>query len=175
MNDAFKSVRNPLDCTDEEYMMLYEILLRRKETELARKDFIEEVKERYDHIRDINLFNAFSKIFEIICEKECYEAFRDRNTRDPLTLALYLAHIHQTLLDNRITSFTKNDLEYFLDTNELDPSPIMEYAIGENPDMMTYEEFISSNNLDYGEEYFRQILDVIYNGHKAFNIGKKKE
>jgi hypothetical protein len=50
MNDAFKSVRNPLDCTDEEYEMIYEILLQRKETELARKDFIEEVKEKYDLI-----------------------------------------------------------------------------------------------------------------------------
>lgn len=71
MSDAFKSVRNPLDCTDEEYMMLYEILLHRKETELARKDFIEEIKDKYDHIKNVNIFNAFSKIFEIICEKEC--------------------------------------------------------------------------------------------------------
>jgi hypothetical protein len=77
-------------------------------------------------------------------------------------------------LDNRVTSFTKDDLNYFLDGNELGSSPIIEYAVGENPGMMTYEEFICSNNLGYGEEYFRQILDVIYSGHKAFIVCKKK-
>jgi hypothetical protein len=158
MNDAFKSVRNPLDCTDEEYKMIYEILLHRDETELARKDFMEEVKDKYDHIRDINIFNAFENIFEIICEKKCYEAFKDRD----VDLSLYLIQINQILLNNRVTSFTKDDLKYFLDSNELCSSPIIEYAVGENPDMMTYEEFICSNNLDYGEEYFRQILDTIY-------------
>lgn len=178
------SDRKPLNCTDTEYQMIYELLEWRKGTRSARKEFIKSIHDNYEYLRDINFFNAFKQIFEIICNKEFHDSYCEVKRIGPKNLIhtdiadnyqVYVKRICRILSENHIyDEITKEDIESFLNNNDISSSYIKEY-IHSYPEMTTYAQFIELNDLGYDEEYFMDALksvdDILFLNKEAIKLG----
>jgi hypothetical protein len=160
------SDRKPLNCTDTEYQKIYELLEWREGTRSARKEFIKSIHDNYEFLHDINFFNAFKQIFEIICKKEFHDLYcelKNANVIHKDTSEKYQAYVKRIcriLSENHVYEITREDIESFLHNNDISSSYIKRY-IHTYPEMTTYAHFIEFNDLGYDKEYFTHALESV--------------
>lgn len=171
INPRYPRARSKMNCTDKEYIMICEVL----GNNYTREDFLESLHESYDRLRTINLFNAFSEIMIIMSTKDCYKAFCDNSIGKGKMLRMlpYLERMYNVLQENNITRYTRKEWNYFLTAYDLSSSVLTKYTDAENPELMTYKEFIDNNNLGYHKDYFVTIAERLYDYHRE--KGKQKD
>lgn len=153
--------RKRLNCSDEDYDMMYEILLQKdiKSKARIRKAFLNYIRNSYDELIYANRYNAFSKIFEILLSRKLYETYKDNKNPDYKLLQPYIDAIDVTLDVNKISKEDiKKEWKEFLRFYCIPKDSI---AYKKDTMNSTYEEFIK-NKCIYGEKYFDTIIDIAF-------------
>lgn len=153
--------RKRLNCSDEDYDKMYEILSEKDSESKAsiRRAFIYYIRNSYDELICVNRYNAFSDIFEILLSRKLYETYKDNKNPDYKLLQPYIDAIDVILDVNKISKEDikkkwKEFLRFYC---------IPKNSIAYKKDTMnsTYEEFIK-NKCIYGEKYFDTIMDIAF-------------
>ena len=151
--------RKRLNCTDEEYDMIYEILLQKDSNESIRKAFLHSVRYSYNGIICANQYSAFSEIFEILLDRRLYKAYKDNKNPDYKSLKPYIDAICIKLDVNKISKKDiKKEWKEFLRYYTIPRDSI---AYKKDTIQSTYEEFIKDKCI-YGEKYFNTIMDIAF-------------
>lgn len=150
--------RKRLNCSDEEYDMMYEILSQKDSNASTRKAFLNCIRYSYNEIICANQYSAFSEIFEILLERKLYNIYKD-NPYDYKSLLPYIDGICVVLDVNKISKEDiKKEWKEFLRFYCIPKDSI---AYKKDTIRSTYEDFIKDKCI-YGEKYFDTIMDIAF-------------
>lgn len=151
--------RKRLNCSDEEYDMMYEILSQKDSNTSTRKAFLHCIRYSYNEIICANQYSAFSKIFEILLNRKMYEIYKDNKNPDYKSFKPYIDSICIMLDVNKISKKDiKKEWKEFLRFYCIPKDSI---AYKKDTMNSTYEDFIKDKCI-YGEKYFNTIMDIAF-------------